>query len=88
MITAENIALHELIGLDTEITQSANVQSVGIKGRVVDETKSMFVLHTENGIKKFPKENTIWRFSLGNNDIMLNGDMLTKRSHERMGGKA
>ncbi len=88
MITAENIALHELIGLDTEITHSSNAQSVGIKGRVVDETKSMFVLHTKNGIKKFPKENTIWRFSLGNNDIMLNGDMLTKRSHERMGGKA
>ena len=88
MITAENIALHELIGLDTEITQSTNLQSVGIKGRVVDETKSMFVLNTENGIKKFPKENTIWRFSFANNEITLNGNMLTKRPSERMGGKA
>ena len=88
MITTENIALHELIGLDTEITQSSNIQSVGLKGKVVDETKSMFVLRTENGIRKFPKENTIWRFSFDNNEITLNGNMLTKRPSERMGGKA
>jgi len=87
MITAENIALHELIGLDTEITQSSNIQSVGLKGKVIDETKSMFVLRTENGIKKFPKENTIWRFSFGNNEITLTGNMLTKRPYERMGGR-
>ena len=87
MITAENIALHELIGLDTEITQSTNLQSVGIKGRVVDETKSMFILRTENGVKKFPKENTSWRFSFGNNEIILNGNMLSKRPYERMRGK-
>ena len=87
MITAENMLQHELIGLDTEIAQSSNAQTVGLKGKVVDETKFMFVLHTENGIKKFPKENTIWRFSLNNNKIILNGSMLTKRSHERIGMK-
>lgn len=88
MITTENIALHELIGLDTEITQSSNVQFIGLKGKIVDETKSMFSLHTENGIKKFPKENSVWRFSFGNNEIILNGDILTKRSYERIGGRA
>ncbi|MGI0011654.1 MAG: ribonuclease P protein component 1 [Nitrosopumilaceae archaeon] len=87
MITTENIALHELIGLDTEITQSSNIQSIGLRGKVVDETKSMFVLRTENGIKKFPKENTIWRFSFGNNEITLNGNMLTKRPYERIGAR-
>lgn len=88
MITTENIVLHELIGLNTEITQSSNIQSIGLKGKVVDETKSMFVLRTENGIKKFPKENTIWRFSFENNEITLNGNVLKKRSYERMGTKA
>ena len=87
MITSENITLHELIGLDTKIIQSSNIQSVGLKGKVVDETKSMFILRTENGVKKFPKENTSWRFSFGNNEIILNGNMLTKRPYERMGGK-
>lgn len=87
MITTENISQHELIGLDTEIAQSSNIQTIGLKGKVVDETKFMFVLRTENGIKKFPKENTIWRFSLNNDKIILNGSMLTKRSHERIGMK-
>ena len=87
MITAENIALHELIGLDAKVTQSSNAQSIGLKGKIVDETKSMFVLLTENGIKKLPKENTIWKFSFGNNEIMLNGNMLTKRPYERMGAR-
>lgn len=87
MITAENMTLHELIGLDTEIAQSSNLQSIGLKGKVVDETKFMFVLCTENGIKKFPKENTIWRFFLDNKEITLNGSMLTKRPHERIGVK-
>jgi len=85
MITTENIILHELIGLDTEIIQSSNAKSVGIKGKVVDETKSMFVLRTENGIKKFPKENIIWRFSFDNNEVTLNGNILTKRPYERIG---
>lgn len=88
MITTGNITLHELIGLDTEITQSSNTQLVGLKGKVVDETKSMFVLNTEKGIKKFPKDNTIWRFSLVSDEISLDGNMLSKRSYERMGGKA
>ena len=39
MITQENIALHELIGLDTEILDSSNKQIVGLSGRIVDETK-------------------------------------------------
>lgn len=85
MITTENITLHELIGLDTEITQSSNPQSIGLKGQIIDETKSMFVLRTKDGIKKYPKENSIWRFSFDNNETVLNGNILTKRSYERIG---
>ena len=81
------MALHELIGLDTEIVQSSNIQLVGLKGQVVDETKFMFALRTGNGIKKLPKENTIWKFSFYNNEVVLNGNMLTKRPYERIGVK-
>ncbi|HSB57897.1 MAG TPA: ribonuclease P protein subunit [Nitrosopumilaceae archaeon] len=87
MITSENIMVHELIGLDTKIVQSSQVRSVGIRGKVVDETKSMFILHTENGIKKFPKQNTLWTFSFGSVEITLDGNNLTKRPFERIGGK-
>jgi ribonuclease P protein subunit POP4 len=84
MITDENLTLHEFIGLDVEIIQSSNTQQVGMKGRIVDETKSVFVLSSGNEIKKFPKENAVWRFSLGKKRIDLNGNMISKRSFERL----
>jgi len=87
MITDENLTLHEFIGLDVEIIQSSNTQQVGMKGRIVDETKSVFVLSSENEIKKLPKENAVWRFSLGKKKIDLNGNMISKRSFERLGIK-
>jgi ribonuclease P protein subunit POP4 len=87
MITDENLTLHEFIGLDVEIIQSSNAQLVGMKGKIVDETKSIFVLNSENEIKKFPKKNAIWRFSLGKKRIDLNGNMISMRSFERLGIK-
>ena len=46
MITPENIAVHELIGLETEIVNSSNKEILGLKGIIVDETKFMFVIKT------------------------------------------
>ena len=44
MITAENITSHELIGLDTEIVNSSTLQLIGLNGRIINETKSMFTI--------------------------------------------
>lgn len=87
MITGENLVLHELIGLDAEIIQSSNEQLIGMKGKIVDETKSLLVLNLKNENKKLPKENTIWRFSLGQKEIDLNGNLILKRPFERLGIK-
>ncbi len=55
MITVDNITSHEFIGLHTEITQSSNPQIIGLNGRIIDETKSMFRLNTKNGTKSIAK---------------------------------
>ncbi len=60
MITAENIASHEFIGLKTEIVDSSNQEILGLKGTIVDETKSMFVIETSTGFKKIPKTHNKW----------------------------
>lgn len=88
MITKENLLVHELIGLDATVLKSNNKQIVGISGKIIDETKSMFSLDTKNGIKKIPKENTEWKFSFDNNESIVNGNLLTKRPQERLGVKA
>ncbi len=87
MITQENIALHELIGLDTEILDSSNKQIVGLSGRIVDETKSMFTLDTKNGLKMIPKHNSKWQFKLDATPAVLDGAILNRRPYDRLGAK-
>jgi ribonuclease P protein subunit POP4 len=67
--------------------KSNNEQIIGISGKIIDETKSMLFLNTVNGIKKIPKGNTEWKFSFDKNESMVNGNLLTKRPQERLGGK-
>jgi len=88
MITADNITSHEFIGLDTEITQSTNPQVVGLNGRIINETKSMFTLNTENGTKSMAKSTNSWKFSIGGKDVVVEGAKIAKRSFDRIGGKA
>ncbi len=88
MITAENITRHELIGLETSIVKSSNSQMVGLHGKIIDETKSMFAIETAMGIKTIPKQNSIWQFNLDGMSTLVDGNMIAKRSFERMGVKA
>jgi len=87
MITQENLLIHELIGLEAIVVKSNNEQITGISGKVIDETKSMLFPNTINGIKKIPKEIADWKFSFDKNESIVNGNLLTKRPQERLGGK-
>ena len=88
MITADNIHSHEFIGLDTEIIQSTNPQVIGLNGRIINETKSMFTINTENGVKSIAKSTNDWKFSIQNKDIIVDGSKIAKRPFDRLGGKA
>lgn len=87
MITIENITSHELIGLDTKIIQSTNPQVIGLNGRIVDETKSMFTINTKNGQKLIAKSTSSWLFLIDDKEITIDGSKIAKRSFERFGGK-
>jgi len=88
MITTENITQHEFIGLKTQITDSTNSEIIGLNGTIINETKSMFGLRTERGIKLIPKSNNSWKFNVNNQQITINGAKIQKRSFDRLGGKA
>lgn len=87
MITADNITSHEFIGLHTEITQSTNPQVIGLNGRIMDETKSMFRINTEKGVKSIAKSTNSWKFSIENKDVIVEGSKITKRPFDRIGAK-
>ena len=87
MITADNITSHEFIGLNTEIVKSTNPQVIGLNGRIINETKSMFTINTENGVKSIAKSTNSWKFSIENKDVIVEGTKITKRPFDRLGAK-
>jgi ribonuclease P protein subunit POP4 len=87
MITADNITSHEFIGLHTEIVKSTNPQVIGLNGRIINETKSMFTINTEKGTKSIAKSTNNWKFSIENKDVIIEGSKITKRPFDRIGAK-
>ena len=88
MITADNIISHEFIGLNTQVVKSSNPQIVGLNGRVIEETKSMFRVNTAKGTKFIPKSNNNWQFTVQNKQVTVEGSKITKRPFDRIGAKA
>ena len=88
MITVDTISRHELIGLNTEIVKSSNSEVVGLNGTIINETKSMFTINTQKGIKKIPKLTNEWKFSIQGEESTVNGSKIAKRPFERIGVKA
>ena len=89
MITAENILSHEFIGMNAEIVKSNNLQVIGLNGRINDETKSMFTINTNRGVKSVPKAQSHWKFTLENKDtVIVDGAKIAKRPFDRIGAKA
>ena len=88
MITADNITSHEFIGLDTEIVSSTNPQVIGLNGRVINETKSMFAINTKKGVKSIAKSQNTWKFSIQNKEVTVDGSRIAKRPFDRIGAKS
>ena len=80
MMTFENIAIHEMIGLKTEISESPNNQIIGLTGTIIDETKSTFTINTKNGFKIIPKKQNTWKFFSDGNEFTFSGSCL-KNAH-------
>ena len=88
MISIDNISRHEFIGLKTKISDSSNPQVIGLNGTIINETKSMFTINTQNGMKNIPKSTNQWNFSIEGKETTLDGSKIEKRPFERIGAKA
>lgn len=75
----------EFIGIHTQIVDSTNKQLIGLNGKIVNETQSMFTINTNNGTKAIPKQYSSWKFA---NDQVINGDLIAKRPEDRIKVKA
>ena len=72
----------DLIGQEISITNSKNIEIVGIMGKVIMETKNMIILDTKDGEMTIPKD--ICQFSNNQGVIDTDSTKLSKRPHERL----
>ena len=71
----------ELIGKTVEVVEPTNKNLIGVKGKIVDETKNL--LELENG-KKLVKEQITIKMTIGNETITLEGKHLVGRPEDRV----
>jgi len=86
METSEKkITKHELIGLKVKIIASTCRSLVGISGRIIDESKKTFTIETERGIKKVPKDTSVFFLTLPDGkNVKIDGRKIVERPEERI----
>lgn len=78
-----NLRKHELIGLGVEVVRATDPSLVGLKGRVVDETRNMLLVETGGGEKMVPKRGNRFRFDIqGGTEV--EGDDIAFRPEDRI----
>jgi len=83
-INPKDFTKGELVGLQAEVVDSENPGLVGIKGRVVDETKSLIILATTTGEKKLIKAQCDFKFIKDGSELLVKGELLDKRPEDRI----
>ncbi|MBU2639548.1 MAG: ribonuclease P protein subunit [Nanoarchaeota archaeon] len=72
---------YEFIGEMLEVVESSNKDLVGVKGKVINETKNMFEL--DNG-KKLIKDQSVFDISIGEKVFRIDGKLLVGRPEDRI----
>lgn len=82
--TPENLAKHELIGLNVEVDSHGDNNMEGLSGVVVDETQNFLKIETEKGVKMVEKKEGSFVFELDDAQVRILGELISKRPEERV----
>ena len=74
----------EFIGKKAKVVEAANKDLENIQGIIIDETKHLFVVETNVGIKKVPKKGSTFQIEMENKKFNINGDLLLASPEERI----
>lgn len=85
MNVTPSIVQNEFIGLETKVVKSPNKSLVGIKGKVVNETRNSFIILQDREEKIIIKENTFFDFVLPDGTVVeIDGKVLIGRPEDRI----
>lgn len=80
----KDVVRQELIGLNIEIVKAKNSSLIGLKGRIVDETKNTLVIEQKNKVKKLLKDQITINIKFPKKIIQVNGKLLLGRPEDRI----
>jgi ribonuclease P protein subunit POP4 len=84
-ITPFNLVRHELIGLDVRVLRSLNKQLVGLRGRIIDETRNTLTLKNGDRRVTIPKDVVHLRVGLPKGEMVdLDCNVLIARPEDRI----
>lgn len=75
---------HELIGLDVLVKKSSDVSRNGLMGKIVGESKNVFVIESKNIEKIVPKNECFFEFDLIGEKIEVDGKFLAEKPENRI----
>ena len=78
-----NVFFHELIGLHMQVVNSFDKNKLGLKGKIVDETKNTIVLETSKGEKILGKKEIIINVDLGGEEKEIDLSKIIMRPEDR-----
>ena len=85
MISVQNVVRHEWIGLDILVSGAANARHCGLSGRIIDETRNLFVIETPRGTKKIPKVHSRFQLRLPGGDLVeIDGSVMVLAPEKRI----
>ena len=77
----KKLVKYEFIGTEMEIIDSKNTSLIGLKGKISDETKNMFIM--DNG-KRIIKSQCIFKMKINKKNSKIDGKDLVGRSEDRI----
>lgn len=79
----KDIFPHELIGEEIEVVDSKNKSNIGIRGKIIDETKETIKVHQDNG-KAIVLMKNIIMFKLLSAGKIISGEQIARRPEDRL----
>ncbi len=83
-MSKDDFRRREFIGLEAEVIESTCPEHIGIRGRVVDETKNTLVIEHKGTEKRIPKECCRFRFLEGPTAHIVSGKEIKFRPEDRI----
>ncbi len=80
-----SIVQHEFIGLDVKVVKSSNPHVVGIKGRVVDETRNTLTILHKGKKRTVIKDTAVFDFVMPDGTVVeIDGKVIMGRPEDRI----